>query len=176
MDFVDSVNGDSGSFGCWILRFVCRFGRFGYFGRLPVIRVRTDRRYFLCLEVTSEALRVLSEIPPLLLTGNANEIERISVASAIYDSIESRLAAHYVDQEIKKYALGASASHLSTLRENFHSKQVNRMLSLILQQLNNETTRIAPIKAINVIIVCKLSSINREGLMSENIYESLGAT
>jgi len=79
----------------------------------------------------------------------------MSVASALYDSVEPRLAAHDLDQYIKECALGTSAALLSTLHGSLNSYQVNRMLSLILQRLNNESTRIAAIKAISVIVVSK---------------------
>jgi len=104
-------------------------------------------------KVIAEALRVLTEIPPLLLASNSSDDEMMTVARVLYDSVEPRLAAHDLDQEIKECALGTSASLLSTLHGKLNSDQVNQLLSLILQRLNNESTRIAAIKAISVIVV-----------------------
>ena len=66
-------------------------------------------------KVIAEVLRVLAEVPHLLVASDATGPERDGVASALYEAVEPRLAAHDLDQEIKECALTAAASLLSVL-------------------------------------------------------------
>lgn len=104
-------------------------------------------------KIISETLKVLSTIPVLLVDANADKSEMDIAASALYDAIEPRLAANDFDQEIKEGALEATASLLSTLHHSLSQQQTQRLLSLILLRLKNETTRIAATKAIVSIAV-----------------------
>lgn len=113
-------------------------------------------------KVIAEALRALSEVPRFLVIGYAasddaatKETERRDVANLLYTAIEPLLAAHDVDQEIKECALKACASLLSYLHSSLTSEQANRLLSLLLDRLTNETTRIAAIKTMSSIANAK---------------------
>ena len=110
-------------------------------------------------KVIAEALRVLAEVPRLLAkawgsaddkSGKKEEMDEI--ASALYASIEPRLAAHDLDQEIKECALQATASLLSVLHSSLSAEQTGRLLSLLLERLKNETTRIAAIKTLSSVV------------------------
>lgn len=110
-------------------------------------------------KVIAEALRVLAEVPRLLAkawgsaddkSGKKEEMDK--VAAALYASIEPRLAAHDLDQEIKECALQATASLLSVLHSSLSAEQTGRLLSLLLERLKNETTRIAAIKTLSSVV------------------------
>jgi len=101
-------------------------------------------------KITSETLRVLAEVPKLLVLANATAVEKENAAKALYVAIEPRLAVHDADQEVKECSLMASASLLSNLHLDEDSRE--RLLSLILLRLKNETTRISAIKTISAIV------------------------
>jgi len=109
-------------------------------------------------KVIAEALRVLSEVPRYFLMGYdgtedpaVKKQEMDSVGTSIYDAIEPLLSAHDVDQEIKERALVTCASLLSALHTNLTKVQMDRLLTLILERLRNETTRIAAIKTLSTV-------------------------
>ncbi len=102
-------------------------------------------------KVIAEALRVLVEVPELMVLGSASKPEMDKVANLLYDAIEPRLKLSDLDQEIKECALAASASLLSKLHASLSTDQKNRILDLLLQRLQNETTRIAAIKTLSII-------------------------
>lgn len=109
-------------------------------------------------KVIAEALRVLSEVPRYFLTGYdgtedpaVRKKEVDDVATSIYDAIEPLLSAHDVDQEIKECALVTCASLLSSLHANLTKEQMDRLLTLILERLRNETTRISAIKTLSTV-------------------------
>jgi len=112
-------------------------------------------------KVISEALRVLMEIPGLLVLGSATKAEKDEVATSLYDAIEPRLSEHDLDQEIKECALSASASLVSVLHASLSPDQKNRILTLLLDRLKNDTTRIAAIKT--------LSKVGRAAKSSEDL-------
>ena len=110
-------------------------------------------------KIIAEALRVLAEVPPLLAKAwgstddkSGQKAEMDKVASSLYASIEPRLAAHDLDQEIKECALKATAALLSVLHSSLSSEQSGRLLSLLLERLKNETTRIAAIKTLSSVV------------------------
>lgn len=74
-----------------------------------------------------------------------------TVATSINDAIEPLLSAHDVDQEIKECALVTCASLLSSLHANLTKEQMDRLLTLILERLRNETTRISAIKTLSTV-------------------------
>jgi cullin-associated NEDD8-dissociated protein 1 len=102
-------------------------------------------------KVISEALRVLNEIPDLLMLGSATKAEKDKVATSLYDAIEPRLSEHDLDQEIKECALSASASLVAVLHASLTQEQKNRILVLLLERLKNDTTRIAAIKTLSKV-------------------------
>jgi len=102
-------------------------------------------------KVIAEALRVLMEVPRLMVLGSASKSEMDKVANSLYVAIEPRLALSDLDQEIKECALSASASLLSMLHASLSTEQKNRIFDLLLEKLKNETTRIAAIKTLSMI-------------------------
>ncbi|KAL9188526.1 hypothetical protein ACHAXT_006904 [Thalassiosira profunda] len=102
-------------------------------------------------KVISEALRVLMEVPSLMISSSASKAEMDEVANSLYTAIEPRLAEHDLDQEIKECALSASASLLSVLHASLSTEQKERIFGLLLDRLKNETTRIAAIKTLSRI-------------------------
>lgn len=120
-------------------------------------------------KIIAEALRVLAEIPRLV---DAQDLDfpAADVTSQLYDAISPRLAAHDLDQEIKEYALGSTATLLSLLHTYLSLSQKEDLLNRILERLENETTRLAALKTISIIaksdpkldLSCILSSSVRE--------------
>jgi len=135
-------------------------------------------------KVIAEALRALAEVPRFFVLGYTDsdddatkESERREVAAQLYTAIEPLLAAHDVDQEIKECALKACASLLSSLHASLSNDQSARLLSLLLDRLQNETTRIAAIKTLSSIAGaedgCSLSSILGESVKTLASFQSL---
>lgn len=104
-------------------------------------------------KITSETLTVLSEIPVLLAKTNATKQEKDFVANCLYNAIEPRLAVHDADQEVKEASLTSSGSLLSILNDSLDPQKTEKLLSLILVRLKNETTRAASIKTISAIVM-----------------------
>jgi cullin-associated NEDD8-dissociated protein 1 len=109
-------------------------------------------------KVIAEALRALASVPRFFVLGYTSEDteetktrERAEVGAGLYTAVEPLLAAHDVDQEIKECALKACAAVLSSLHANLTVEQKSRMLALLLDRLNNETTRIAAIKTLSSV-------------------------
>lgn len=102
-------------------------------------------------KVIAEALRVIEEVPQLIILGSATGEEQKSVANALFVSIEPNLAEHDIDQEIKECALSAIASLVSLLHTSLTEDQINRVFQLLLERLKNDTTRIAAIKTLSLI-------------------------
>lgn len=128
-------------------------------------------------KVIAEALRVLSQVPPIFVTGYdgseeaaTRQSEMDQVATSVFDAIEPLLAKHDVDQEIKECALAASGSLLSSLHTNLSSAQRGRLLQLLLERLRNETTRIVAIKTLSDIAAASdanhMDDANKIDLMS----------
>jgi len=123
-------------------------------------------------KVIAEALRVLVEVPNLMIIGSANKSEMDEVANSLYTAIEPRLSEHDLDQEIKECALSAAASLLSKLHASLSTDQKNTIFKLLLERLKNETTRIAAIKTLSKIGEAAQSN---EGLdLSSIMNETLG--
>jgi len=108
--------------------------------------------------VIAEALRALASVPRFFVlsytsqdTEATKRKERTEVASGLFTAIEPLLAAHDVDQEIKECALKACASLLSSLHASLKAEQKQRLLALLLDRLENETTRIAAIKTLSAV-------------------------
>lgn len=122
-------------------------------------------------KVIAEALRVLAEVPRFFLSGYTNEDDVIkkkemnAVASQLYTAIEPLLAASDVDQEIKECALSACATLLAALHGSLTCEQIERILTLLLEKLKNETTRISAIKTLSAIA----ASSNSESMDDEKI-------
>jgi cullin-associated NEDD8-dissociated protein 1 len=116
-------------------------------------------------KLISETLKVLTAIPVLLGESKSSDEELNAASSTLYNAIEPRLAANDFDNDIKLAALDATASLLSNLHLNLSVEQKQRLLSLILLRLKNETTRIAAMKAINLISESN-KSVGKVDLMS----------
>jgi cullin-associated NEDD8-dissociated protein 1 len=109
-------------------------------------------------KVIAEALRALAEVPRFFVLGYmegedeaTRENDRKEVADQLHAAVEPLLAAHDVDQEIKECALKASASLLSFLHASLSSDQSTKLLSLLLDRLNNETTRAVAIRTVATV-------------------------
>jgi cullin-associated NEDD8-dissociated protein 1 len=120
-------------------------------------------------KVIAQALRALAAVPRFFIIGYSNdnsegettssrEAEMREVAKLLYEAVEPVLAAHDVDQEIKECALTACASLLSDLHSSLTKEQTSRLLDLLLERLNNETTRIAAIKTLSAIAAASSST------------------
>ena len=118
-------------------------------------------------KVIAEGLRALAAVPKFFVDSE----DASAVASKLYDSVEPLLAAHDVDQEIKECALTATASLLTNFageKSSLTTDQTDRLTSLLLERLRNETTRILAIKTLS-----QVSSSNPELVFGEGILKDL---
>lgn len=125
-------------------------------------------------KIISETLKVLSAIPVLLVDAKSDKNEMDNAANVLYGAIEPRLAANDFDQEIKECALDATACLLSTLHQNLSLEQTQRLFSLILLRLKNETTRIAASKTIvSIAVVTKdgLGKVDMSPIITDFVAE-----
>lgn len=134
-------------------------------------------------KVIAQALRALASVPRFFVIGfNSSDdeatrtMQRSKVSLMLYDAIEPKLAAHDVDQEIKECALNATAALLSNLYSSLPVEKTSRLLSLLLERLKNETTRIAAIKNLSAIAAASGSNtmdddntINLSPILSDSI-------
>ena len=126
-------------------------------------------------KVIAEALRALAAVPRFFVVGYepgddeaAKAAERDGVANQLYTAMEPLLAAHDVDQEIKECALTACAALLSELHSSLKPEETTRLLTLLLERLKNETTRIVAIKTLSTIAGSS-SELNLTPILSESI-------
>ena len=121
---------------------------------LPQLCAATQEQWY---KVIAEALRALAAVPKFFGSGGGNKKktkknkETTEVATRLYTSIEPLLAAHDVDQEIKECALLATSSLLSELHPSLLKKQTTRLSVLLLERLQNETTRIPALRTLSAI-------------------------
>ena len=129
-------------------------------------------------KVIAEGLRALAAVPRLFVDSKdtSEKEETLAVTNKLYDSVEPLLAAHDVDQEIKECALMATASLLTNLaggksddsQQYLTKDQTDRLTSLLLERLKNETTRILAIKTLSSV-----SSSNPDLGFGEGILKDL---
>jgi len=106
-------------------------------------------------KIISETLTVLSVIPDIVEKANASSSEKEQVAGALYEAIEPHVAVHDADQEIKECSLVSASSLISTMHASMSQTMKERLLSLILLRLKNETTRLHAIRSISSFAVEK---------------------
>mmetsp|Transcript_16278 Transcript_16278/g.23243 ORF Transcript_16278/g.23243 Transcript_16278/m.23243 type:complete len:1324 (-) Transcript_16278:475-4446(-) len=102
-------------------------------------------------KIIAEALRVLTKIPDLMARYEDSALFSQTVASSIYAAIGDRLRAHDLDQEIKECSLSAAASLLQNLHEYLTPEERDSLLSVILERLKNEITRVSALKTLSII-------------------------
>ncbi len=112
-------------------------------------------------KVIAEGLRALAAVPRFFVVSQdpSDKEETLAVTNKLYESVEPLLAAHDVDQEIKECALMATASLLTELaggksdasQQYLTKEQTDRLTSLLLERLKNETTRILAIKTLSSV-------------------------
>jgi cullin-associated NEDD8-dissociated protein 1 len=98
-------------------------------------------------KVIAEALRAIAAIPKFY----ADNGSVADVATQLYGAVAPLLAANDVDQEIKECALKACASILSDLHASLATDQSTHLLRLLLERLQNETTRVAAMKTLSQV-------------------------
>jgi cullin-associated NEDD8-dissociated protein 1 len=122
---------------------------------LPQLCLALQEQWY---KVIAQALRALAAVPRFFVIGYASDeseadrkTEMDEVSKQLFEAIEPLLAAHDVDQEIKECALTACSSLLGSLHGSLKTEQTTRLLTLLLERLKNETTRIAAIKTLSAI-------------------------
>ena len=103
-------------------------------------------------KVIAEALRAIASVPKFYNPDDGvddnDPATRQQVALQLYDAVMPLLAAHDVDQEIKECALKACACLLSSLHDSLPSEKLSHLLQLLLERLQNETTRLSAMKTV----------------------------
>lgn len=109
---------------------------------VPQLCVTVQEQWY---KVIAASLRALADIPRLYADKNDD-----TMTTQLYTAIEPLLAAHDVDQEIKECALDAAGALLSS-SSNLTLAHRERLLALLLERIQNETTRIAAFKTLSAI-------------------------
>jgi cullin-associated NEDD8-dissociated protein 1 len=135
-------------------------------------------------KVIAEGLRALAAVPRFFVVSKdpSDKEETVAVANKLYESVEPLLAAHDVDQEIKECALMATAKLLSELaggrsdatQQYLTKDQTDRLTSLLLERLKNETTRIPAIKTLSTVSSSNPDLGFREGILKDMIKTMAG--
>mmetsp|Transcript_28913 Transcript_28913/g.78333 ORF Transcript_28913/g.78333 Transcript_28913/m.78333 type:complete len:1439 (+) Transcript_28913:233-4549(+) len=132
-------------------------------------------------KVIAEALRALAAVPKFFSDIGDEGSAAPSVATQLFESVEPLLVAHDVDQEIKECALTATGNLLSELAKGTEAKQhhltqgqTDRLTSLLLERLKNETTRIPAIKTLSAVSSSNPGLVFGEGILSESIKTMAG--
>lgn len=135
-------------------------------------------------KVIAEGLRALAAVPRFFVVSNdpSDREETVAVANKLYESVEPLLAAHDVDQEIKECALMATAKLLSELaggrsdvtQQYLTKDQTDRLTSLLLERLKNETTRIHAIKTLSTVSSSNPDLGFGEGILKDMIETMAG--
>ena len=140
---------------------------------LPQLCLAVQEQWY---KVIAQALRALAAVPRFFVIGfddketspEERTKEQTEVAKQLYGAIEPLLAAHDVDQEIKECALRATSALLGSLHSNLTNEQTSRLLTLLLDRLKNETTRIAAIKTLSAISAASQDIAGSDAMTDDN--------
>jgi cullin-associated NEDD8-dissociated protein 1 len=109
-------------------------------------------------KVIAEALRAIAAVPKFYDDGSGST--HPEVASRLYGAVAPLLAANDVDQEIKECALKACASILSSLPSSLTKDESTHLLRLLLERLQNETTRVAAMKTLSQVATSRVVDVS----------------
>lgn len=122
----------------------------------------TKDRYY---KVSSEAINITNDVVVLLTdTSTTHNAEDSKLVQSIFDVILEKVKANDVDLEVRRRAVGALGTILSrtTIAKNdgvsLTTNQRQAGLDALLQRLNNETTILMAIKAIDKIVSSPISA------------------
>lgn len=133
-----------------------------YIGHI-IVRVNTtmnDQQY----RISSEAVRVTESIIKALTPPRSQDIDQnVGHLGEIYDVILQQIIAVDIDLDVRQHAIHALGVLLAQISGTKLSRSISknnrlRALSVILDRLKNETTRLSAIQAI-----CSISTSAREG-------------
>lgn len=116
----------------------------------PVLKAISDPYY----KINAEALRVLTEIVKILASAEGFNPE--PHIPTVYDATLSKLRQLDIDQEVKEGAIECTGLLISLLGDKLNESQVNQCLTILVERLTNEVTRLGTVKTIEQIASSKL--------------------
>jgi len=117
----------------------------------PVLKAISDPYY----KINAEALRVLTEIVKIL-AGAETGFNVEPHIPAVFEATLSKLRQLDIDQEVKEGAIECTGLLISLLGDKLNESQVNQCLSILVERLSNEVTRLGTVRTIEQIASSKL--------------------
>lgn len=117
----------------------------------PVLKAISDPYY----KINAEALRVLTEIVKIL-AGAEPGFNPEAHISPVYEATLTKLRQLDIDQEVKEGAIECTGLLISLLGDKLNESQINQCLSILVERLSNEVTRLGTVKTIEQIASSKL--------------------
>lgn len=127
-------------------------------------RVLTNFHFFIFdfrYKIIAEALRVvavlvtamrpLSDASEGMFDASQSLSDPAAYVESLYSAILPRLEAHDIDQEIKECAIAAMGQLVATCGDLLKAQQLPTVLSLLMEKLKNEITRMAALRSLVVI-------------------------
>jgi len=115
----------------------------------PVLKAITDPYY----KINAEALRVLTEIVKVIADGGADASVHLP---PIFEATLIKLQQLDIDQEVKEGAIECTGLLISKLGDRLSSGQISTCLSILVERLSNEVTRLGTVKTFELIAASKL--------------------
>ncbi|XP_024525263.1 cullin-associated NEDD8-dissociated protein 1 isoform X2 [Selaginella moellendorffii] len=131
----------------------------------PVLAAVNERYY----KVTAEALRVCGELVKAIRPDQGSTFNFVPYVQPIYGAILKRLTAQDQDQEVKECAIFCMGLVVSILGDKLE-RELPVSLSLLLDRLRNEITRLTAVKAFATIAESPLK-INLNAVLEQVIAE-----
>eukprot|EP01127_Copromyxa_protea_P015661 TRINITY_DN4544_c0_g1_i1.p1 TRINITY_DN4544_c0_g1~~TRINITY_DN4544_c0_g1_i1.p1 ORF type:complete len:1238 (+),score=400.75 TRINITY_DN4544_c0_g1_i1:38-3751(+) len=117
----------------------------------PVLKATSDPYY----KINAEALRVLAEIVKIL-AGAESGFNPESHIPAVFEATLNKLRQLDIDQEVKEGAIECTGLLISLLGDKLSEAQITQCLTILVERLSNEVTRLGTVKTIEQIASSKL--------------------
>jgi len=118
---------------------------------VPVLKAISDPYY----KINAEALRVLTEIVKILASAESG-FDPTSHIPPIFEATLNKLQQLDIDQEVKEGAIECTGLLISLLGDKLKDAEVNKCLSILVERLSNEVTRLGTVKTLEQIASSKL--------------------
>jgi cullin-associated NEDD8-dissociated protein 1 len=133
-----------------------------------VLKAISDPYY----KINAEALRVLTEIVKILASGEAG-FNPEALIPPVFEATLSKLRQLDIDQEVKEGAIECTGLHISLLGDKLNEGQINQCLTILVERLSNEVTRLGTVKTIEQIASSKLK-IDLSGVLPAIVKDLSG--
>lgn len=134
----------------------------------PVLKATSDPYY----KINAEALRVLTEIVKIL-AGAETGFNAEPHIPPVFEATLSKLRQLDIDQEVKEGAIECTGLLISLLGDKLNEGQISQCLSILVERLSNEVTRLGTVRTIEQIASSKLK-IDLSGVLAAIVKELSG--